>query len=100
MANEGFQPSAAGPDPCHADSLGQRQIRKLRDQFELTVVLVEHNMSVVMSVCESIHVMDHGETITEGPPAKIQAHPRVLAAYLGQEYDDPNASRMRLPELE
>jgi branched-chain amino acid transport system ATP-binding protein len=78
----------------------ERQIRQVRDQFGLTVVLVEHNMSVVMSVCETIHVVDHGETVTEGPPAKIQAHPRVLAAYLGQEVDDPNASREALPELE
>jgi branched-chain amino acid transport system ATP-binding protein len=90
---------AAGMNSSEAREL-ERQIRKLRDQFELTVVLVEHNMSVVMSVCESIHVVDHGETVTEGPPAKIQTHPRVLAAYLGQEYEDPNASRMRLPELE
>ncbi len=90
---------AAGMNSSEAREL-ERQIRKLRDQFELTIVLVEHNMSVVMSVCETIHVVDHGETVTEGPPAKIQAHPRVLAAYLGQEYDDPNASRMRMPELE
>ena len=90
---------AAGMNSSEAREL-ERQIRRLRDQFELTVVLVEHNMSVVMSVCETIHVVDHGETVTEGPPAKIQAHPKVLAAYLGQEYDDPNASRMRLPELE
>ncbi|HEX6764674.1 MAG TPA: high-affinity branched-chain amino acid ABC transporter ATP-binding protein LivG, partial [Polyangiaceae bacterium] len=76
----------------------ERQIRKLRDQFALTVVLVEHNMSVVMSVCETIHVVDHGVTVTEGPPEKIKAHPRVLAAYLGQEFDDPNASRSRPPE--
>ena len=42
-------------------------------------------MSVVMSVCERIHVVDHGETIAEGTPSEIKAHPRVLAAYLGQE---------------
>jgi branched-chain amino acid transport system ATP-binding protein len=90
---------AAGMNSSEAREL-EGQIRKLRDQFALTVVLVEHNMSVVMSVCECIHVVDHGETVTEGPPAKIQSHPRVIAAYLGQEYDDVNASRMRLPELE
>jgi branched-chain amino acid transport system ATP-binding protein len=90
---------AAGMNSSEGREL-ERQIRQVRDQFGLTVVLVEHNMSVVMSVCETIHVVDHGETVTEGPPAKIQAHPRVLAAYLGQEVDDPNASREALPELE
>jgi branched-chain amino acid transport system ATP-binding protein len=90
---------AAGMNSTESREL-ERQIRKLRDQFGLTVVLVEHNMSVVMSVCETIHVVDHGETVTEGPPAKIQTHPGVLAAYLGQEFEDPNASRMRLPPLD
>lgn len=90
---------AAGMNSTEAREL-ERQIRLLRDQFALTVVLVEHNMSVVMSVCETIHVVDHGETVTEGPPAKIQTHPGVLAAYLGQEFDDPNASRMRLPPMD
>jgi branched-chain amino acid transport system ATP-binding protein len=66
----------------------ERQIRLLRDELGVTVVLVEHNMSVVMSVCDRIHVVDHGETIAEGAPAEIKAHPRVLAAYLGQE-DEP-----------
>jgi branched-chain amino acid transport system ATP-binding protein len=90
---------AAGMNSSEAREL-EHQIRRLRDQFGLTIVLVEHNMSVVMGVCERIHVVDHGETVTEGPPEKIQTHPGVLAAYLGQEYEDPNASRMRLPELE
>jgi branched-chain amino acid transport system ATP-binding protein len=90
---------AAGMNSSEGREL-EKQIRNLRDQFGLTVVLVEHNMSVVMSVCERIHVVDHGETVTEGPPEKVQTHPRVIAAYLGQEVDDPNASRSRLPETE
>jgi branched-chain amino acid transport system ATP-binding protein len=90
---------AAGMNSSEGREL-EKQLRTLREQFGLTIVLVEHNMSVVMSVCERIHVVDHGETVTEGPPEKIQAHPRVLAAYLGQDYEDPNLSRERLPELE
>jgi branched-chain amino acid transport system ATP-binding protein len=90
---------AAGMNSSEGREL-EKQIRNLRDQFGLTVVLVEHNMSVVMSVCERIHVVDHGETVTEGPPEKVQTHPRVIAAYLGKEVDDPNLSRERLPELE
>jgi branched-chain amino acid transport system ATP-binding protein len=75
---------AAGMNSAEAFEL-ERQIRFLRDDLGVTVVLVEHNMSVVMSVCERIHVVDHGETIAEGTPAEIRVHPRVLAAYLGQE---------------
>jgi branched-chain amino acid transport system ATP-binding protein len=50
----------------------------------LTVVLVEHNMAVVMSVCEAVHVVDHGETIAHGPPEVVKRDPAVLAAYLGK----------------
>jgi branched-chain amino acid transport system ATP-binding protein len=75
---------AAGMNYGEAEGL-KTQIRWLRDEFELTVVLVEHNMQVVMGVCEDIHVLDHGETIAHGTPAEIKEHPKVLAAYLGQE---------------
>jgi branched-chain amino acid transport system ATP-binding protein len=75
---------AAGMNSQEARDL-QGQIRFLRDRMELTIVLVEHNMSVVMGVCEQIHVVDHGETIAEGPPEHVKTHEKVLAAYLGQE---------------
>ena len=75
---------AAGMNSQEAQTLNE-QIRFLRDQLKLTVILVEHNMAVVMNVCERIHVVDHGETIAEGPPAEIKTHPKVLAAYLGEE---------------
>ena len=75
---------AAGMNSQEAHSLNE-QIRFLRDQLGLTVILVEHNMAVVMNVCETIHVVDHGETIAQGTPAEIKVHPQVLAAYLGEE---------------
>jgi len=75
---------AAGMNSNEAREL-ETQIRWLRDQLGVTVVLVEHNMSVVMSVCERIGVVDHGETIADGPPSVIKADPKVLAAYLGQD---------------
>src|SRR4029079_17542016 len=78
---------AAGMNSQEAKAL-DRQIRFLRDEMKLTVVLVEHNMSVVMAVCEEIHVVDHGETIAEGPPDHIKEHPKVLAAYLGEESEE------------
>ena len=75
---------AAGMNSQEAGELKQ-QIRRLRDELGLTVVLVEHNMPVVMGVCDRIHVVDHGETIADGPPDLIRAHPKVLAAYLGED---------------
>jgi branched-chain amino acid transport system ATP-binding protein len=84
---------AAGMNSNEAGEL-EKQIRFLRDELDLTVVLVEHNMSVVMAVCENIHVVDHGETIAEGKPAEIKAHPKVLAAYLGEEDEEAAVSEM------
>ena len=75
---------AAGMNYGETEGL-KTQIRWLRDTFKDTVVLVEHNMQVVMGVCEEIHVLDHGETIAHGTPAEIKVHPKVLAAYLGSE---------------
>ena len=74
---------AAGMNSQEARALNE-QIRFLRKELGLTVVLVEHNMAVVMNVCETIHVVDHGETIAEGAPAAIRADAGVLAAYLGE----------------
>jgi branched-chain amino acid transport system ATP-binding protein len=78
---------AAGMNYGEAEGL-KKQIRWLRDKFELTVVLVEHNMQVVMGVCEDIHVLDHGETIAHGPPEAIKKDRKVLAAYLGEEVEE------------
>ena len=78
---------AAGMNYGEAEGL-KTQIRWLRDTFDLSVVLVEHNMQVVMGVCEEIHVLDHGETIAHGTPEEVRAHPKVLAAYLGEEVSE------------
>jgi branched-chain amino acid transport system ATP-binding protein len=75
---------AAGMNSQEAGEL-KRQIRRLRDELGLTVVLVEHNMSVVMGVCDRVHVVDHGETIAEGSPDQVRSDAKVLAAYLGED---------------
>lgn len=79
---------AAGLNPNEKRALAA-SIQEIRDRFQVAVLLIEHDMGLVMDICERIIVLDHGVIICEGPPEVVQNDAGVIAAYLGSDVEEP-----------
>ena len=85
--------SGMGPDEAHR--LGD-ELLDLRREFDLTILMIEHHVPLVVRVCDYVYVLNFGQLLTEGRPEDVQRHPEVVAAYLGEEAPEAEAEAEKL----
>jgi branched-chain amino acid transport system ATP-binding protein len=77
----------SGMGPEEADRLGD-ELLKLREEFDLSIIMIEHHVPLVVRVCDYVYCLNFGEMLTEGLPDDVRRHPEVVAAYLGEEAEE------------
>jgi len=87
----------SGMGPEEADRLGD-ELLALRREFDLTIVMIEHHVPLVVRVCDYVYVLNFGQLLTEGLPGEVQRHPEVVAAYLGDEAPEAEEAAERALE--
>src|SRR5437763_7198339 len=85
--------SGMGPD--EADQLGD-ELLALREEFDLSIIMIEHHVPLVVRVCDYVYCLNFGETLTEGLPDDVRRHPEVVAAYMGEEAPEAEVAAEQL----
>jgi branched-chain amino acid transport system ATP-binding protein len=85
----------SGLGPEEADELGD-ELLALRDEFDLTIVMIEHHVPLVVRICDYVYCLNFGMLLTEGRPLDVRNHPEVVAAYMGEEAPEEEAEAERL----
>src|SRR3954451_8872260 len=80
----------SGMGPEEADRLGD-ELLSLRQEFDLSILMIEHHVPLVVRICDYVYCLNFGELLTEGLPDAVRNHPEVVAAYLGEEAPEAEA---------